>query len=48
MRPLAQPGAYYFTGIYNGYKESLLDTAILYKALKESAESTDSDPKPAP
>ena len=42
-RPLAQPGAYYFANIYNGYKESLLDTAILYKALKESIE-----PEPAP
>ena len=42
-RPPAQPGAYYFASIYNGYKESLLDTAILYKALKEPIE-----PEPAP
>jgi len=40
-QPLAQPGLYYFVCIYNGYKESLLDTALLYKALKESTEPDD-------
>jgi len=42
-RPLAKPGSFYFISIFNGYKESDLDTAILYKALHDSSE-----PEPAP
>ena len=43
--PLAQPSAYYYTTIYNGYTEAEFDEKIIQQALADSIESEDATPR---